>query len=332
MGSIKCTECGFEYDDKLDACPECGCPKSIKDNKDTPPKETKRKGKGIIIGLVISIVVIAAGVTAVLLYIKSIQVKSVTLQGDVKQLQVGEEFDLSYTVSPEKAKIKSISWTSSDASVASVQDGHVITHKSGKCVISIEVNSKIKADYAITVISLEEIQKTALANLKAYVEENSDAKKDGISMMNVGSIDSETDFLIGCKGDDIYLVASKDPKENTSDLSSNYSTYVVIESGNINSATFKQYNTIDVFGYLADATGDGKISFSDYKLGSKVNIDSYKSSLDGMDGIETGVTDIFQQLANTGVKNDFDQLKIFLEIHTDIGCSIEDLQLTTIYE
>ena len=33
-----------------------------------------------------------------------------------------------------------------------------------------------------------------------------------------------------------------------------------------------------------------------------------------MDGIETGVTDIFQQLANTGVKNNFDQLKIFLDI------------------
>ena len=332
MGLIKCTECGFEYDDKLDACPECGCPKSINDKKDTPVNETKHKGKGLIIGLLISLIVIAAGITAVLLYVKSIQIQSVTLQGDVKELQVGDEFDLAYTVSPEKAKIKNVSWTSSDASVASVQDGHVITHKSGECVISIEINSKFKADYAITVISLEELQKTALANLKSYVEENSDAKKDGVSMITVGSIDSETDFFIGCKGEDIYLVASKEPKENSADLSCNYTTYVVIESGNLDSAKLKQYNTIDVFGYKADATGDGTISFADYKLGSKVNIDSYKSSLDGVDGIETGVSNDFQQLANNGVKNDFDQLKKFLEIHTDIGCSIEDLQLTNIYE
>ena len=335
---INCIECGFEFDETLGACPECGCPivsesnnKAENDLVDSNIGNTKKKPNKKFIGIVCAVSLIVIILVAVLLYIKSIQVKSVMINGDVNEIQVDDEFDLSYSVSPEKAKIKNISWESSDASVASVQDGHVVAHKSGECTISVEINSKVKAEYPITVISLEELQQEALAKLVTFVEENSDCTSDGVSMITVGSVDQETTFFIGSKGKDIYLVNGKEPKENSQEISCKYTTYVVIESGNIESASFKQYNTIDVMGYKANSTGDGTISFDSYKIGNKVNIDSFKSTLDKVDGVETGVTDDFQKLADNGVKNDFEQLKKFLEDNDEIGCSLDDLQLTTIY-
>ena len=336
---IKCIECGSEFDESLGTCPECGCPITAysennieRNNKDIKLVGKERKSKKGLIGIICGVIIAALVVVGVIVFLNSSKAKTVVLNGDVAELKVGDDLDLTYTVTPEKAKIKTVSWRSSDTEVASVQDGHVNAHKSGECIISVEINSKIKAEYSITVIDLAEKQQEALSKLVSFVEDNSDYAADGVSMVTVGAIDSETDFFIGCKGKDLYLVIEKEPIENTKQLSCNYNTYVVIKSGDIEKASFKQYNTIDILGYKANSTGDGEITFNEYKLGNKVVIDSFKSSMDNTKGIETGVTDDFQKLADNGVKNGFDQLKKFLEENDDIGCTIEDLQITSIYE
>lgn len=334
---VKCDECGTEFDEKMGACPECGCPiiKESLEKKEVDlnvkNNSSKTKNKAVIVVIAAIILLIAFAIIGFIIYKKN-QIKTVVLNGDVSEIQVGDEFDLTYTVTPQKAKIKNVSWKSSDTGVASVQDGHVVAHKSGDCIISVEINSKVKAEYPIIVVSLEEQQEAALNKLVSFIEENSDYTSDGISMVTVGSIDKETNFLIGSKGKDIYLVCEKEPAENTKDLSCDYNTYVVIKNGDIESATFKQYNTIDVMGYKANSTGDGVINFNDYKLGNKVTIDSFKSSMDNVKDVKTGVTDDFQKLADNGVRNNFEQLKKYLEENDDIGCTIEDLQLTPIFE
>ena len=335
---VKCIECGTEFDEKTGSCPECGCP--ITKQPDVVPESfinnssndnKKVINKNIIISMC-AIIIIAITIVVCVFFYKKNQINNVSLNGDLTELQVSDGLDLSYTVTPENAKVKNVLWESSDIGIASVQDGHVVAHKPGECTISVEINSKVKAEYQISVVSKEEQQKEALSKLVSFVEEHSDFTSDGVSMITVGSIDKETQFYIGSKGKDIYLICEKEPVENTKDLSCDYNTYVVIKSGDTESASFKQYNTIDVLGYKANSTGDGIININDYKLGNKVIIDSFKSSMDNTEGVETGVTDDFQKLADNGVKNDFDQLKKYLEENDDIGCTIEDLQLSHIYE
>ena len=338
MEMIKCPDCGREYEDMLDACPECGCPKVVTgmapntvNNYPLSQGGEKRKGYGILIAILIVLsVAIIASVSIFLIWrSKNKKVKSVAIGEGRNELQVGEELDLTYTISPEDAKIKDVSWKSTDAAVASVQDGHVTTHASGSCNIVLTINSEVTAEYPITVISKEEQQREAVGKLVAYVESHCDAKSDGVSMIYVRAIDSENDFYIGCKGGSIYLISENEPKENTDDLFCKYNTYVVIDPGNLKSASFKQSNSIDVYGYKATTTGDGKIEFDKYKLGDTVKIDSFKSSLDST--YETSITNEFQKLANNGVKNGLTQLKQYLEDNKEIGCTIEDLQLQDVY-
>ena len=65
-----------------------------------------------------------------------IAVASVTLDSTSMTLEEGESQKLTATVSPSNAENKTVLWTSSNSSVASVKDGLVSAIKSGKATIT----------------------------------------------------------------------------------------------------------------------------------------------------------------------------------------------------
>ena len=68
---------------------------------------------------------------------KVINVTSVSLDRTSAELAEGEELTLTATVNPENATDKSVTWTTTDASVASVENGKVTALKAGTATITV---------------------------------------------------------------------------------------------------------------------------------------------------------------------------------------------------
>ena len=79
-------------------------------------------------------------------------VTSVTLDKTSASLKVGETVTLTATVKPDDATDKTVSWSTSDATVAEVSDGVVTTKKIGSATITATVGNK-SATCSITVIA-----------------------------------------------------------------------------------------------------------------------------------------------------------------------------------
>ena len=78
-------------------------------------------------------------------------VTSVTLDRTSASLKAGETVTLTATVKPDDATDKTVTWTTSDASVATVENGVVTAKKVGSATITAKAGDK-EATCAITVI------------------------------------------------------------------------------------------------------------------------------------------------------------------------------------
>lgn len=85
--------------------------------------------------------------------VQTVDVTSITINDGIQlNLSVGAERKLSYTVNPEDATDKSVSFTSSDASIVSVSnDGTIKALKEGSVVVTIKSSNNIQAQIAIIV-------------------------------------------------------------------------------------------------------------------------------------------------------------------------------------
>lgn len=80
-------------------------------------------------------------------------VTGVALNATSKSLQIGETFTLAATVSPSDARDKSVSWSSSNESVAKVVDGVVTAVSTGTATIQVKTASRgFTANCVITVV------------------------------------------------------------------------------------------------------------------------------------------------------------------------------------
>ena len=80
----------------------------------------------------------------------SVDVESVTLDKTSLSLAVGETAQLTAMVKPDDATDKTVTWTSSDESIAKVADGKVTAVKSGKATVTAKCGGKT-AECAVTV-------------------------------------------------------------------------------------------------------------------------------------------------------------------------------------
>ncbi len=81
---------------------------------------------------------------------KTVEAKSIELSRGTLSLNVGESETLSVLATPANATLGSVSWTSSDASVASVSEGKVTALKAGNAIVRATVGA-LKADCRVTV-------------------------------------------------------------------------------------------------------------------------------------------------------------------------------------
>ena len=100
---------------------------------------------------------------------KVVAVESVTLDQDSITLMIGENCTLKATVSPDNATDKTVSWTSSDASVASVDaSGKVTAVKVGTATITAKAGDK-SATCAVTVEPVP-VESITLSQTKATLK------------------------------------------------------------------------------------------------------------------------------------------------------------------
>ena len=95
----------------------------------------------------------------------TVPVSSITLDKTTLSLVIGESFTLTATVKPDDATDKTVAWSSSDESVAKVDNGKVTAVKSGKATVTAKCGVKT-AECAVTVtvpVSSITLDKTTLS-------------------------------------------------------------------------------------------------------------------------------------------------------------------------
>ena len=133
-------------------------------------------------------------------------VESITLDSSTLTLEEGKSATLTATVLPEDADDKTVSWTSSDAAVATVEGGKVTAVKEGTATITAKAGEKeatcavkvMKQVIAVTGITLDkstlELTKGQSATLKATVSPDNATDKTvtwSSSNPDVASVDQE---------------------------------------------------------------------------------------------------------------------------------------------
>lgn len=83
-----------------------------------------------------------------------VEVTDVTLSADVLNMTVGQILPLSATVSPSNASNKKVIWSSSDDSVASVDDGKVTALKKGSTTVTVKTDDGGKTASCEVLVSL----------------------------------------------------------------------------------------------------------------------------------------------------------------------------------
>ena len=101
----------------------------------------------------VTVTAVDGGVKAECQIIVGVPVESITLSETEKTIQAGKTFQLTATSTPENATNTDFVWTSSDESIATVDNsGVVTTKKDGKVEITVSTsNQKVKASCAVNV-------------------------------------------------------------------------------------------------------------------------------------------------------------------------------------
>lgn len=113
---------------------------------------------------------------------KSILPTKITLDKNSSQLDVGQSMTLGYTISPDNATDKTVSWTSDDKSVAVVDSYGKVTAKAvGRAVISVATVNGKGATCLVTVVPKDKLTLN-YSDVSVYADNH-----DSISLFNIGT-------------------------------------------------------------------------------------------------------------------------------------------------
>ncbi len=144
--SAFCINCGHALKPNDNFCQNCGSPQYMSPNNApaTPPEPAQKKKKKLLpllltAGIVIVILIIIISSLAS----RPVPVDAVKLSQTSIELTEGETQHISCTVSPDKATNKTVTWTSSNKKIATVdQYGKVTAVSNGTCVITAKSGEK----------------------------------------------------------------------------------------------------------------------------------------------------------------------------------------------
>ncbi|MGN0489829.1 MAG: Ig-like domain-containing protein [Ruminococcus sp.] len=155
----ECRKCGAKLRSGQIFCSQCGT-KAVNDippnNNDihnnsvnTATSKKKTSKKLIILFSVIGAVII--GVVAFFI-VRGTPVEKIRLGDTNLTLEESQFYNLEYTIEPEDATNKEVTWTSSDEDIAKVNnDGQITAVSEGTCKITVTASNGVKAECNITV-------------------------------------------------------------------------------------------------------------------------------------------------------------------------------------
>lgn len=144
-----CVKCGAEIFDEQQFCPKCG--QKVGEKIETA-SDKKAVGWKIPIKLITGGVIALVAIIVIMLLVRGTQAKSVTLNKDSITIKVGETASLTYTIDPDNTKDKTVTWSSSNESIAKVNNGIASGVNEGDCIITITTKNG-KTDTCAVVIT-----------------------------------------------------------------------------------------------------------------------------------------------------------------------------------
>lgn len=184
-----CSKCGTALDEGQNFCPKCG--QSV--TSVSPAAKLAKNRKLPLIGIAAAVLVVIIAI--VLILTRDTPVETVTLREKELTLAVGEHVSLVYTVAPDDATAPAVTWSTSNESKATVEDGTVYAVEEGTCTITVS-SSNGKTDTCFVTIE------SAGPDLEAIFDEYCDSAwafvaADGSYLSidtNPDDIEDHTDF------------------------------------------------------------------------------------------------------------------------------------------
>ncbi len=155
-----CGKCGSVLQEGQDFCPKCGTrydpsaavPDSTASAIDKFNENVKKKNKKKVLIPIIAVAVAAVIGIALFFVLRGTPVTEVTLSKNAISMDIGDTQRLVCTVTPDDATNKELTWTSSNAAVAKVDEEGVVTAVSeGTCKITVSSKNGKTDVCAITV-------------------------------------------------------------------------------------------------------------------------------------------------------------------------------------
>lgn len=138
---VFCVKCGAEILNDQLFCPKCGQKVGEKLNQQLNSNETEKAFTNNKAKLIIGAVAAVAVILIAMFLIRGTQAKSVTLNTNSITVKVGETAALSYTIDPDNTKNKAVTWTSSNESIAKVNNGTISGINEGDCTITVRTKN-----------------------------------------------------------------------------------------------------------------------------------------------------------------------------------------------
>ena len=206
---------------------------------------------------------------AVTVVSKTIEVSSITLSKTELTLTEGESETLVATVKPDDATDKTISWSSSDASIATVEDGKVTAVKEGSATITAKAGDKtakcsVKVEKKVIPVESVTINKTEIEMFEGETEELvATVKPDDASDKTVTWSTSDASIatveegkIVAIKAGTTTISAKAGDKTATCNVSVKHDPMkdaITFADTNIKAALIKAF----------DENGDGELSYGE---------------------------------------------------------------------
>ncbi len=151
-----CSKCGIELQEGQDFCPKCGTRYDPDVSASEKADSKKKKGNKLAIIIPIIVVVLAAvGGSVWFFFFRGISVSEVAFSKDTLTITEGKTASIVSTVTPDNATDKTLTWTSSNESVAKVDETGIVTAVAeGVCTITATASNGISCECKVTVEKL----------------------------------------------------------------------------------------------------------------------------------------------------------------------------------
>ena len=244
------------------------------------------------------------------------EVTSVTLDKTTASLKAGETVTLTATVNPSDATDKTVTWTTSDQTVATVSNGVVTAKKVGTATITAKAGSKT-ATCTITVepSSVDKHLVFPDINLKKYLIDNYDLNDDG----GISEDEAVNIAMVSCRNKNIADLTGLEECKNitTIDCSENYISEIKLPGltklvslvcyGNpievLDLSNCSALRVLNILNSVDNAINGNKLQIMNYDLVESLTIDVSNTALDQMSVCRCDLLSYLDLSKNTHLKS-----------------------------